>query len=335
MLAYLKTSTSFAVFLSCIAILLGLLQIVGVNLSTPSPKNSSFGLAQGSSGVLLIQLNGPIYSSGGPSYQGDQVTNAKSIIKSLEKAKNDPQIRGIILEINSPGGAINPTKRIYEKVLTVRKSKPIVAVVGDMAASGAYYVASACNHIVASQTAIIGSIGVLSVRFEIHQLLKRFGIKAQVIKAGRFKDIGSPFRKMRPEERKMEQNLIDEFYSLFLKDVSEGRNKPLAKIKNWVEGRIFSATQALKLTMIDSLGGTDEGLKEIKKILKTEDDLKLIEPQKDIDYYIQKFLSTYASGFNGKGQLSQVYTNLLQMPFLYLYPQWELITLVSSPYIRN
>ena len=251
---YLQWSGHAALLLALFSVILAFFQIVS-NLGSAFTKSNSeyFKFASADSGVLLLSLKGPIQ-------EGEYASGVGHLIKDLKKAKESKQVRAVLLWINSPGGTVGATKRLYEQVLELRKVKPVVALVGDLAASGGYYVAGACSRIVASQAATIGSIGVLSVHLEVHRFLRKHGIQAQTLKAGRFKDIGSPFRSMTDLERKMYQELLDEFYQLFLKDLASGRKQKLGKVKSWAEGKIFSASQALQLGMIDALGGTGGGL---------------------------------------------------------------------------
>ena len=270
--------------------------------------------------IMLLSLNGVIQA-------GNEGENMEHIVNNLELSKNNSNIRAVLLTINSPGGTVATTKRVYEKVLEVRKTKPVVALIGDLAASGGYYIASACTSIIASEGSTLGSIGVISVHMEVHRFLERHGVKATVIKAGRYKDIGSPFRGMTGEERRMYQSHVNEFYALFLKDVAAGRKKKLSKVRTWAEGKIFSAGKALKLGMIDGIGHRNEAITEIKKLLKTEDDLKIVEPEKNFEYYIKKyFLSTFMPSISR----TVGYEKILQAPLLYLYPHTDFYRALGS-----
>ena len=281
---------------------------------SPSTKGKGkyFDFGSANSGVLLLSLKGPIH-------EGEYPGNLGSLIESLDRAKKNKRVRGILLQINSPGGSVGASKRLYEELIESRKAKPVVALVGDLAASGAYYAASACSKIIASPASVLGSIGVLSLHVEVHRFLEKHGIRAQSLKAGRFKDMRSPFRSMTSMERKMNQELIDEFYQLFLNDLAAGRKVKLRKVKTWAEGKIFSGKRSLRLGMIDALGGREEALKEMKKLLKTEDELELIEPVKDLEFYLKKYLS---ASFLSSPR-SQIYEKFLESPFLYLYPQMD------------
>ena len=316
----LEWSVYCALLLALFSVILAFFQI-GSNLGSAFTKSKSeyFDFGSAKSGVLLLSLTGPIQ-------EGEYANSVGYLIKDLERAKESSRARAVLLWINSPGGAVGATKRLYEQVIELRKSKPVVALVGDLAASGGYYVASACSRIVASPASAIGSIGVLSVHLEVHRFLERHGIRAETLKAGRFKDIGSPFRSMTVVERKMYQELLDEFYQLFLEDLALGRKQKLRKVKSWAEGRIFSARRALQLGMIDALGGRKQALNEIKKLLKTKDELKLIEPTRDLEFYLERYLSRSF----GSSASSRIYEDILKSPLLYLYPQIDFFRAIQA-----
>ncbi len=237
------------------------------------------------------------------------------IIKQLELAEKNSDIKAVLFAVNSPGGAVATTKKLYESVHSFSQKKPIVAVVGDIAASGGYYVASACSRIVAYEGSVLGSIGVISIRLNIARFLERHGIKTDTIKAGRFKDFTYPFRDLLPEERDMYQRALDDAYQAFLQDVAEGRQKPLSQVEGWGEGRIYSGKEALQLEMIDALGGRDKGLEQLKELLKMEEELQIINPQEDLMEQMLQFFSG-EPGFSPK----ESYRQLFFAPLLYYYP---------------
>ena len=320
---YLEWSLYSALFLASLSILLAFFQIVGnFGPSSVKGKREYFDFGSANSGVLLLSLRGPIH-------EGEYGQGIEPLIKSLAQAKESKRVRAVLLWINSPGGTVEASKRLYEQILDVRKNKPIVALVGDLAASGAYYAAAASSRIIASPASVVGSIGVLSVRLEVYRFLEKHGIRARTLKAGRFKDMTSPFRSMTDIELRMYQGLLDEFYQLFLRDLAAGRKVKLSKVRTWAEGKIFSGRRALRLGMLDALGGRKEALEEIKKLLKTKDDLKLIEPVKDLEFYLQKYLSATFGGHSLSSRI-RIYESLLESPILYLYPQMDFFKAIRT-----
>ena len=301
-----------------IALLGVVLALVHIGLHTIGQQKSSHtatsGFFAGASGehIRLIKLHGPIFSS-------ENVGGVTYIIKELQSAYKNNAARAILLEINSPGGSVGATKRLYEKVIEVRQKKPVVAWIDELAASGGYYVASACSAIVASQAATVGSIGVLSLHLNVRRFLAKHGILAEVFKAGRYKDIASPFRDMGAEERKMYQQLLNDFYRLFLRDVAAGRKQNLTRVRRWADGRIFGGRQAYTLKMVDELGTRKTALAALKKILQIEEDLPLIESEKNLEFYLQKYMTLFYP------DAATIYQKLLQAPLLYIYPQPEFL----------
>ncbi|MDR1678070.1 MAG: signal peptide peptidase SppA [Deltaproteobacteria bacterium] len=181
---------------------------------------------------------------------------AVSAFKSFEKDEN---VKAIVLRVNSPGGAVAPCQELYRAMRASKK--PIVVSMGSMAASGGLYLAVAGSHIMANPGTMTGSIGVIMETIEVDQVMDKLGIKAQVIKSGQFKDIGSPFRPMEPIEQTMLQTMVMEIYEQFVNDVAAGRPKmTIEKVRSIADGRIFTGNQALSLGLVDSIGGLQEAI---------------------------------------------------------------------------
>lgn len=195
--------------------------------------------------------------------------------KLLKELKKEDHLKGILLVVDSPGGGVTASDRMYEELrrFKVETKVPVVAVFEDVAASGGYYVAMASDHIMAHPTSITGSIGVISHFYNASQLLGHVGVEVNTIKSlnfqGKesFKDIGSPYRKMRPEEKELMQKLITEMWDRFTTVVAEGRKGKLtpAEVKKLADGRVFSGQEALKQKLIDQVGYTPDAYKEIRK----------------------------------------------------------------------
>lgn len=187
--------------------------------------------------------------------------DAEDLAEQLHKVSDDPDIKAIVLRINSPGGSVGSVQEIYSELLRCRKNgKKIVASMGDVAASGGYYLAAAADHIVAEPGTITGSIGVIFEFPTLEGLMQKIGVKLEVIKSGQHKDIGSPARALTPEERQLLQAGIDDAYQQFLDAVVQGRKSTADKIRPLADGRIFTGRQALAAGLIDSLGGRQEAI---------------------------------------------------------------------------
>ncbi len=180
-------------------------------------------------------------------------SSASDLLTLLKRAFSRPDVAGVVLRINSPGGSVAPSQEIYSYIMEHRKQKRIYASIGTVGASGAYYVASACNRVYADGGSIVGSIGVIFTTSEIRGLLDKIGVRPVVIKSGKFKDVGSPFREMSPEERSYIKSLLDEIHRQFVRDVAAGRGLKVEKVMKLADGRIFTGEQAVKLGLVDGV----------------------------------------------------------------------------------
>jgi len=198
--------------------------------------------------IAIIQISGTI---GGTSsiLTGDAISSDE-VIKYLEKAESDPTVKGIILEINSPGGTVVSSKEIAEKVKSI--DKPVVAWIREVGASGAYWIASASDSIVADPMSITGSIGVISGFLEFSQLFENHGITYEEFKGGEYKNMGSPFKELNEKERIVMQGKIDIIHKYFTKVVMENRNLESADFAN---GLFYLGIEAKALGLVDYLGG--------------------------------------------------------------------------------
>jgi len=220
---------------------------------------SLMSLAQERDVVGWVSIHGPIYNS-----QSGRVFEKGSEqwvrrIKAMSEAKG---IKAIVLDINSPGGSVGAVQELHSQIMRIRREKkiPFVALFGDVAASGGYYIAAACDKIVAHPGSLTGSIGVIFSVSNLEGLFGKIGYKMDAIKSGKHKDIGSPARPMTPEERALLQALIDDAYGQFLAAVSAGRNLPLDALKPLADGRIYSGHQALGAKLVDQLGDSDDAV---------------------------------------------------------------------------
>jgi protease-4 len=188
------------------------------------------------------------------------ITSGKPVIDKLIQFRKDPEVKAVVLRVDSPGGEVGPSQEIYEEVRKTAKVKKVVASLGGVAASGGYYIASACDRIISNPGTITGSIGVIIEFSNVEGLLKKIGVTADVVKSGTFKDIGSPVRPMTAEERSLVQGVIDSVHQQFIKAVSDGRRMPVEKVRAIADGRIMSGAQAKALGLVDSLGGLQDAI---------------------------------------------------------------------------
>ena len=230
---------SFLFFL--IIILIGLTGITVVEEGT-----SFYNLGQK---VAVIEIYGTISGS-------------NEVIRQLKKYSKDSSIPAIVLDIDSPGGAVVPSQEIYEEVLKAKKAgKKVVASLRSLGASGGYYVACSADTIVANPGTLTGSIGVIFEFPVVQELFRKIGVKFEVVKRGELKEVGTSFRSMTQEERDLLQSVIDDTYEQFVDVVKEGRGLEREKILELADGRVFTGRQAKELGLVDELGDIEDAIK--------------------------------------------------------------------------
>lgn len=210
--------------------------------------------------VALVDLEGPIVSGSTSGFSDVGVAAADDLIPIVEQAAANSDVRAIVLRVNSPGGGVVPSDRIYHALAEV--DKPIVVLMGDLAASGGVYVSMAADYIVANPNTLTGSVGVISQFPNAEELLDKLGVEIAVVKSGENKDFGSPYQPLEPEERELWQAIIDESYDRFVDIVAEGRGLSEEDVRAFADGRILSASQALELNLIDATGYEEDAIAE-------------------------------------------------------------------------
>lgn len=235
---------------------------------TESSEGSSFSgkFMQTQAHIGVIDVEGTIMYSSGSGF-GASGASAERIVNAIRQAEKDG-VKGLLLKINSPGGTASASQAIYQELLRVRKDGniKIIAAMGDVAASGGYYIACAAEKIYANPATITGSIGVISQSTKLEGLYKKVGLEAEIIKSGKHKDIGSPYRDMTTEERQILQALIDDTYEDFIGAVAQGREMKIDVIRPLADGRIYTGNQAKKHKLVDELGGYTVAMTALKKI---------------------------------------------------------------------
>lgn len=235
-------------------------------------------------GIAKINIDGFISSIrrprqlfSGPSCYPDK------IIREIDLAEEDYKIKGIIIPINSQGGYPVACCEIADRISLIKK--PSVALVRDIAASGGYLVASACKHIISYEMSQIGSIGVLSPRLDYTALLEKLGIKYDPIKAGKYKDLGIPFKSLSPEEKEKLQNLVDQTYGSFIKLIAKNRNLSEEKIKELADGFVLLGKQAKEDGLVDEIGNLETAIEFCEKRGNFKHD-KLVERRESLSQRI-------------------------------------------------
>ena len=215
--------------------------------------------------VAVIRVEGTI-TSGGP--EGTRLfseatgANSSRIMQQLRKAAKDKSVKGVLLQINSPGGSVTAAEEITREIQRYKETskKPIMASFGDTGASAAYYIAAPCDKIYANASTLTGSIGVYMNSKNLEELYKKIGVTDVMIKSGVHKDIMSASRPMTEEERAIIQNMVNEMYEQFLTTVSTGRNIPVEQVGALADGRVYTGKQAKDLQLVDEIGNYYDAL---------------------------------------------------------------------------
>jgi protease-4 len=201
------------------------------------------------------------------------VIEIKGIIKTTQPTlehlisfKKDKNIKAVLLRIDSPGGAVGASQELYLEVMKLRSQKPVVASLGNIAASGGYYIAAAANKIVAPPGTLVGSIGAKIEFANIEKLLEKLGIEPAIIKSGAYKDIGSPMREMTEEERAILVKLVKDVHHQFVEAIAKGRKLSLEQVEPLADGSIFTAEEAQKLGLVDELGNFEDATRVAAKL---------------------------------------------------------------------
>ena len=224
--------------------------------------------------ILLVPIEGVISSNRGSSLLSSGTDyNQDLILASLDSAKDDESIKGIILEVDSPGGGVYESAQVYDKVMEVKKARkiPVIAVMKSMAASGGYYISCASDKIYASQETITGSIGVIMSSLNMSGLFDKLGIQNQTIKSAAHKDIGSTSRPMTEEEKAILQNYINSAYGRFVDIVAKGRKMTKDQVLPLADGRIYDGVQAKAAGLVDEIAYPDQAYAAFEKQLGHED----------------------------------------------------------------
>jgi protease-4 len=205
--------------------------------------------------------------------------------EELKKAAEDSDVKAVIIRINSPGGTVTASDIMFKELQIFKQTAkvPVVAVMMDVAASGGYYVALGADTLVAHPTTVTGSIGVIMLTLDAEGLMQKIGVSAAAIKSGERKDMGTPFRAMKPEERQIFQSVIDGLQSQFLARLVESRKIPMDAAKRIADGRVYTAQQALDLKLIDQIGYMNDALELTRKTIGAEK-VRVIVYQRPSEY---------------------------------------------------
>ena len=203
--------------------------------------------------VGLVEARGTI----GDTQNG---VDSDKIVKLLKKYEKDDDIKAIVLRVDSPGGAVAPSQEIHDAIKRIKAKKKVIVSMGNLAASGGYYISAPADKIYAEPGTLTGSIGVIFMHFNVRGLLETVKVEETTLKTGKYKDTLSPFRPIQETDREEIQGISDDVYDQFVKAVAEGRGLPEARVREIAEGRIYTGRKAKDLKLVDALGGLDEAV---------------------------------------------------------------------------
>ena len=255
--------------------------------------------------ILLLDISGLIgtsMSQGIFDREGDVLSQ---VYFRLKKAAEDNMVKGVILRLDTPGGEVTASDIIYHEILNFKQRTgiPVLALMMGLTASGGYYIASACDYLIAHPSTLTGSIGVISLFPNLEGLFEKVGIQVQVIKSGELKDSGSVFRQMKPGERDVFQKIIEEYHQNFQDVVYENRKNHLSleDLKKIADGRVLTASQALEAKLIDEIGYFDTALKTILDFASLPE-AKVIS----YTYFPKRKTNIYATNLKSESPLESV-----------------------------
>ncbi len=249
--------------------------------------------------IGIVEVSGPIVSS-------------KAVIGQLQDFREDDRIKAIVLRVDSPGGGIGPSQEIYRELMKTREQKTVVTSMGSVAASGGYYIAAATQGIVANPGTITGSIGVIMEYANLKAIAEKIGISPVVIKSGEFKDMGSPLRELKDNEKQIFQDLVDELHAQFVSDAADARGMDPKAMAKLADGRVYTGQTALKLKLIDRLGNLDDAVLWAGQLAGIPGEPVPVYPKEDKMTFIRKLADTLMQKINLSGSLQQLGGGLTQ-----------------------
>jgi len=256
--------------------------------------------------VALIPVEGVITASGSSSILGEQGASSTDIVDLINKANDNPDIKAILLEINSPGGSGVASEEIANALKHVNKTK--VSYIREVGASGAYWIATATDRIFASKMSITGSIGVLASYIEYAGLMKKYNITYRKLTGGEYKDIGSPYRELTPTETGIIQEQLDLMHDLFITEVAKNRKLPKSFIEQYAKGDPIIGMKAQEAGLIDEIGGKEEAIKYIEKKIGATAEVSEYRTQRTLLDLLSNLMqqNSYSIGLGiGQGMLKE------------------------------
>ncbi len=220
------------------------------------------------------------------------IEDSKIIIKNLKKFASDSNIKGILIRIDSPGGTVGPTQEIFGEIRKIISRKKVYVSIGNVAASGGYYIAAAGEKIFANPGSTTGSIGVIMQTINAEQLIKFMKIDVETIKSGKYKDIGAPFKELTAEEREMLNGVVKDIHNQFIEDVAKARRLDIERLREIADGRIMTGLLAKKYGLVDEIGSMEDAAERLWKDLSMSGEPRQIYPKKQTPSFLKEVMDS-------------------------------------------
>jgi protease-4 len=218
------------------------------------------------------------------------IQDADTTLKDLRHFRDNPTIKAIVVRVDSPGGAVAPSQELHDAIAKTTETKPVVVSMGNLAASGGFYLSVGASKIFAEPGTLTGSIGVIAEMPEVDALLDAAKLKMNVYRSGKFKDLGSPFRPPTDDDRKLFQSVIDDTYDQFLHAVADGRHLKVEEVRPIADGRVLTGRQAKDLKLIDDFGGLEAAAQEAVSLAKLTGEPTLVYPTPEFKFGLREFM---------------------------------------------
>ncbi len=269
-----KTVAIFgAVFLGIVVALGGFL--VFVLFMFRGGSSSSDGIFGGGPAIGVVEISG-------------EIVDADTPLKNIRRFVKNDDIKALLVRLNTPGGTVGASQEIYSELKKAAQSKPVVCSMGDVAASGGYYIAAGCQKVVANPGTLTGSIGVITRLPYLGDIARSLKFDMVVIKSGKMKDAGDPFREMTNEENHYWQSLIDSIHQQFVSAVAEGRRLPIDEVKPFADGRILTGEAAKNLKLVDELGNFYDAVRLAATLARIEKEPRLQYPPEESPFRLER-----------------------------------------------
>jgi protease-4 len=219
--------------------------------------------------------------------EGQNGMDTEKVIKLLKKYEKDDDVKAVVMRVDSPGGAVAPSQEVHDAVVRLKAKKKVVVSMGNLAASGGYYISAGADRIFAEPGTLTGSIGVIFMHFNVRGLLELAKVDETTFKSGKYKDVLSPFRPVSDADREEIQSLSDDVYGQFVKAVAEGRGMPEAKVRELAEGRVYTGRRAKELKLVDELGGLDDAIASAWQLAGQSGEPRVQVPPKEHEYSLR------------------------------------------------